>query len=163
MHRSFVIIILSLVTIALSNGQHDSAFADSYKKLPPDGIAIDPKVRKDLEDRVRDLQTSIDRAAQDSADSESWTPEVEVFVRAVRLALEQNLFFKKSEPEHATKLLDEAARRLTAVESGERGLRLLGLAEVASDQPQLLVGGFRSSIDDSVQPYGLVIPANYVN
>ncbi|MGI9472409.1 MAG: prolyl oligopeptidase family serine peptidase, partial [Rubripirellula sp.] len=134
-----------------------------YKKLPPDGIAIDPKVRKDLEDRVRDLQTSIERAAQDSADSESWTTEVEVFVRAVRMALEQNLFFKKSEPEHATKLLDEAARRLTAAKSGERGLRLLGLAEVASDQPQLLVGGFRSSIDDSVQPYGLVIPARYVN
>ena len=58
-------------------------------------------------------------------------------------------------------LLDEAQRRLDAVESGERGLRLLGLAKEPSDEPQLLVGGFVSRIDDSVQPFGLVMPPGF--
>ena len=69
--------------------------------------------------------------------------------------------FKKSEPEIAARLLDEAERRLQAAVGGQRGLPLLGLAESPSDQPQLFVGGFKSRIDDSVQPYGLVVPAGY--
>ncbi len=86
---------------------------------------------------------------------------MEVFLRAVRLAIDQNLFFKKSETEAAKQLLDEAERRLTAAAAGKRGLTLLGLSEAKTEQPQLLVGGFVSLIDDSVQPYGLVIPPGF--
>lgn len=134
--------------------------AEIFKKLPPDGIQVSEEVRSALAERVGDLQKQLELAAKGSKDSQKWEPDVEVLLRAVDLALEQNLFFKKSEPNIANKLLDEAGRRLTAVGQGKRGLALLGL-ESASKNPQLLVGGFRSHIDDSVQPYGLVVPTGY--
>lgn len=135
--------------------------AQTYKQLPPPGIQIDEQVLGKLAGRVDELQTAIADAAHRSPDAPRWQPDVEVLVRAVRLALEQNLFFKKSEPKVADRLLDEAARRLQAVADGKRGLPLLGLADTVANQPQLLVGGFKSRIDDSVQPYGLVVPAGY--
>lgn len=143
-----------LATSAIALGQ-------TYKRLPPAGISIEPAVTDQLRTRVIELQSRIESLADAQTPADAWRADVEVLVRAVRLALEQQLFFKKSEPQAAMKLLDEAERRLNAVERGERGLRLLGLASEPSDQPQLLVGGFKSRIDDSIQPYGLVVPANY--
>ena len=61
----------------------------------------------------------------------------------------------------AARLLGEADRRLALVAAGQRGLALMGLAAETSDEPQLLVGGFTSVIDDSVQPIGLVIPPGF--
>ncbi len=135
--------------------------AETYKPLPPPGIEIDAEILASLANRVEQFQGDISKAVDLSQDAGLWRPDVEVLVRAVRLALEQNLFFKKSEPQIAAQLLDEAERRLQAAINGKRGLPLLGLAESPSDQPQLLVGGFTSRIDDSIQPYGLVVPAGY--
>ena len=163
MRRTIVILILTLITIVVSNAPIENACAHTYPQLPPAGIAIDPALRQTLVDRVRKIQTKIDETAKHSSDAASWVPDVEVLVRAIRLALEQNLFYKESDAEFASTLLDDATRRLSAVQRDVRGLALLGLADAVQDQPQLLVGGFRSSIDDSVQPYGLVIPANYLD
>lgn len=127
------------------------------KRLPPPGIEVDASVRSELAGHVRDLQGKIRQASQASTDAEQWVPDVEVLVRAVRLALEQDLFFKKSEPKIAAGLLELAEKRLQLAASGKRGLELLGFTEDVSE-PQLLVGGFRSRIDDSVQPFGLVVP-----
>ena len=85
----------------------------------------------------------------------------EVLVRAVKLALTQNLFYRPTETKTAIELLDESERRLLAVQSGDRGLKLLGFSKTKLKKPQLLVGGFRSHIDNSIQPYGLVIPIGY--
>jgi hypothetical protein len=137
------------------------SYAQTYKQLPPAGIAIKAEIRDSLSGRVKDLQRRIDELANSQTSAHDWRPDVEVLVRAVRLALEQNLFFRKSEPEMAAKLLDEAERRLRGVKSGERGLQLLGLSAEPTDQPQLLVGGFKSRIDDSIQPFGLVVPAHF--
>ncbi|MEM0925946.1 MAG: prolyl oligopeptidase family serine peptidase, partial [Planctomycetota bacterium] len=63
--------------------------------------------------------------------------------------------------EDAKRLLAEAKRRLSAANEGIRGLRLLGFSEKNATAPQTLVGGFRSRIDDSVQPYGIVLPAGF--
>ena len=135
--------------------------AQELKRLPPNGKAIDPAVRETLNSKVRNIQQQIDRLATTSPDADDWQPDVEVLVRAVRLALEQNLFFRQSETEIANDLLNEGQRRLEAVKQGDRQLRLLGFREEKRNKPQLLVGGFRSRIDNSVQPYGIVIPVNY--
>ncbi|MGB0758731.1 MAG: prolyl oligopeptidase family serine peptidase [Rubripirellula sp.] len=135
--------------------------AQEFKRLPPDGKKIDPAVREALETRVLEIQHKIDKAAATSPDAEDWQPDVEVLVRAVRLALEQGLFFRQSETKIANDLLNESERRLDAVELGDRQLKLLGFRPEKGNQPQLLVGGFRSKIDNSVQPYGLVIPVGY--
>ena len=135
--------------------------AETYKQLPPSGIAIDAAEGQRLRMSVRQLQQQLDAAAADSADAQQWRPDVEVLIRAVRLALEQNLFFKKGQVADAKLLLDEASKRLSAAAAGDRGLRLIGLSIEPTADPQLLVGGFVSRIDDSVQPYGLVIPPEF--
>lgn len=158
MFRSLLLIpcVVSLVLAA-------SATAQTFKPLPPPGIEVDPQVIKQLTKRVEELRIRVELLAENDAASSSWRPDVEVLTRAVRLALAQGGFYKKSEPEIAAKLLDEAERRLERASAGDRGLLLLGLQPEAVDGPQLLVGGFRSNIDDSVQPYGLVIPAGFVS
>ena len=113
--------------------------AETYKQLPPPGIEIDAKLRASLTERVDQLQNAISNVAERSQDAGLWRPDVEVLVRAVRLALEQNLFFKKSEPKIAAKLLDEAERRLGAAVKAKRGLPLLGLAEAASVLAEIAV------------------------
>lgn len=138
-----------------------SSWGQTYKLLPPTGIDVDRQVLAALQRRVDELQIKIDLAAQRSSDADAWKPDVAVLVRAVRLAVAQDLFFKQGELEAAGKLLDEAERRLAAVARGGRGLRLLGLSQTKTDAPQLLVGGFVSKIDDSVQPYGIVIPGGF--
>jgi len=135
--------------------------AETYKPLPPQGIELDASVQESLLTRAEQLRGELDQAKQDAADASEWQADVEVLIRAVDLALEQSLFYKKTQVAEAGALLDEAQRRLNAVAAGERGLRLLGLQDHLVDQPQLLVGGFVSTIDDSVQPFGLVIPANF--
>lgn len=137
------------------------AVAQEYNRLPPEGKDIDAEVRTTLKSRVQEIQQRIDELAASSPDAENWQPDVEVLVRAVHLALTQNLFYRQAETQLAAELLNESERRLKAVKQGDRQLRLLGFREENIDEPQLLVGGFRSNIDNSIQPYGLVIPIGY--
>lgn len=154
--RKFVVMVL-LSSVAMC----PSAPAQTFKKLPPQGIQIDPALRSKLRVRVDRLAEQVDAAANASNDVDAWRPDVDVLIRAVRLALDQELFFKKQETDAASKILDEAQRRITAVAAGDRGLRLMGLSGKPTDQLQMLVGGFVSEIDGSVQPFGLVVPAGF--
>ncbi|MFK8111880.1 MAG: prolyl oligopeptidase family serine peptidase [Rubripirellula sp.] len=161
--RCFVFLLCSIGLLCFISADSPRVLGEEFKQLPPAGIPIDTEVREELSERVRALQGELESAAAKTPDAQQWRPDVEVLIRSVRLALEQNLFFKKSEPTIAGKLLDEADRRLAAATSGQRGLQLLGFDQDAVDEAQLLVGGFRSGIDDSVQPYGLVVPVGYVS
>ncbi|TWU01151.1 hypothetical protein [Stieleria varia] len=154
--RSTVFTCLGLLLSANGIAQEQA-----FKKLPPDGIEIDAEVLQRLTDRVESINESLAAAIADSNDSLEWRSDVDVLLRAVHLAVTQNLFFKANETQAAEKLLDEAERRIAAAKEGKRGLALIGLAEEKQDEPQMLVGGFVSNIDDSVQPYGLVIPAGF--
>ncbi|QDT08143.1 prolyl oligopeptidase family serine peptidase [Planctomycetes bacterium K23_9] len=133
----------------------------NFKQLPPLGIKIDVETREKLAQRVARLKEEIEDLEKASEDTSTWRADVVVLVRAVELALRQNGFYKKSEPAAAAKLLDEAKRRIDAVAASQRSLGLLRTAATESDQPSLLVGGFVSHIDDSVQPYGLVLPVGF--
>lgn len=137
------------------------AAAQEFKSLPPAGIEIDESTLRPLADRAAQLQAAIDAQARGSDDADRWQPDVEVFVRAVRLAIDQGLFYKPGDPTHAAGLLDRAEERLQAAQRGDRGLTLMGWRQDRADKPQPLVGGFVSEIDGSVQPYGLVVPADY--
>ena len=117
--------------------------AQDFKRLPPEGKSIDTTVRAGLERRVSDIQGRVNVVAKTSQDTQDWLPDVEVLIRAVRLALTQNLFYRESETEIAGKLLDESERRLKAVQQGDRQLKLLGFSKDNLDKTQLLVGGFQ--------------------
>ena len=154
---------LLIVALAITAGVPSEARAQDYKKLPPAGQEIDSAVRRDLRERLEALQNRLDMLAEQSDDAAAWRPDVEVFLRAVRLALQQNLFYKGKDPQLAKQLLQVAGDRLDDVVAGRRGLLLMGLSQNPQSKPQPLVGGFVSKIDGSVQPFGLVVPANYVS
>ncbi|MCE9631662.1 MAG: prolyl oligopeptidase family serine peptidase, partial [Planctomycetia bacterium] len=65
------------------------------------------------------------------------------------------------EVEQAERLLALGRERLAALRAGARGARLVVAGEARATEPRLAVGGFRSRIDGSLQPYGLVLPAGF--
>src|SRR5690606_11912066 len=75
--------------------------------------------------------------------------DVEIYLKAVRLALHHGEFYAKKDIDTARKLLDQAEERLKALEEGKRPW---------DEQRGLVVRGYRSKLDGSAQPYGLVIP-----
>lgn len=158
LHR-FILLILALCvcTGAIAIAQDKPTF----KKLPPDGIEVADEVLEELSGRVESLKNELAEAMTSTPDAEPWRNHVEVLLRAVHLAVDQKRFFREREIGDARKLLEEAAKRIERGKKGDRGLKLMGLNENPQDKPQLLVGGFVSHIDDSVQPYGLVIPPKF--
>ncbi|MGE0377861.1 MAG: prolyl oligopeptidase family serine peptidase [Planctomycetaceae bacterium] len=114
------------------------------RALPPAGVKFDGPVRQQLEQRLGQVQERFRRHADHPL-----APDVEVFVTAVRLALKFSEFYGEDDPHRAMELLHAAADRLDALGTGTAPW---------TDAHGLIVRGYRSSIDDSVQPYGLVIP-----
>ena len=137
--------------VTAANGQ-------TYKELPPAGIVLPDKSLEALQRDTKKIRDSLNLAVGLSQDSDSWRADVEVFVRAVELAIEQNLFYKPTDAEAAAKALSIASDRLNAAKAGKRGLDLIAIGSSGKDQARTLAGGFVSDIDGSVQPYGLVIP-----
>ncbi len=132
--------------------------AETFKQLPPPGIELSTEVLAELSSEAQKVRTALGQAVISSADVDAWRADVEVFVRAVELAIEQNLFYKPKDADSAVRALNVARERLAAAMSGKRGLELLAIGSGGKDQGRTLAGGFISSIDGSVQPYGLVIP-----
>lgn len=113
------------------------AYEPIPRRLPKAGQPVPAQLRADLERSLAHLPKRTD-------------PDVEIYTKAVRLALEFDEFYdlKKDIPkaEHA---LAEAQRRHQILTTGRADWR---------NKPGLVVRGYRSSIDNSAQPYGLEIP-----
>lgn len=142
---------------------------DSVRAIPPTGIEL-PKaaadallfrcaaVRSQWNTLIRTTRAA-DGGVKRAGQLESLTPEVLVFPRAVELAIQFRQFYKPNDLLRASQLLDESVRRIRTAENGGAWRDLVGLN--ASDSRQLIVGGFRSELDGSYQPYGLVIPPGF--
>lgn len=150
-----------VMTVAIASGSPWAvpAAAQAFKALPPPGIALSQETIEPLKKDAEALRASLDRAIAGSPDADSWRGDVEVFVRAVELALEQNLFYKPKDAEAAERALKIARERLEAANNGKRGLQLLMIGSSGKERGRTLAGGYLSTIDGSVQPYGLVLPA----
>ncbi|MGV3483023.1 MAG: prolyl oligopeptidase family serine peptidase [Planctomycetaceae bacterium] len=136
-----------------------AAWGQTYKQLPPPGIELPEATLDQLRQDTQALRGSLDRAVMGAADADAWRADVEVFVRAVELAIDQNLFYKPKDAEAASRALQIGRDRLEAATRGKRGLELLAIGSGGKDQGRTLAGGYISTIDASVQPYGLVLPS----
>jgi hypothetical protein len=129
----------------------------SVRPIPPPGIELADATRQRLLDGaaalVRDVAAVEQAAAADRA-------ETLVFARAVRLAVDDRFLYSEKEVEQAERLLDHGRERLAALRAGASRARLVLSGSAQASGPRLAVGGFHSSIDGSVQPYGLVLPAD---
>jgi pimeloyl-ACP methyl ester carboxylesterase len=117
--------------------------------LPPEGLEIPAEVRERLETRLATLKKRL-AALPDS--HYKGGPDVEVFTKAVELALRHREFYSPRDFAKADWALDQAESRLTSLENAEAPwTRATGL----------VVRGHRSLVDDSAQPFGLVIPEGH--
>lgn len=136
------VILLALAPVTFGWG---ADFPKIKRTLPPEGIAIPPKQQEELEKRLREVEAHLAEL------SPSDRPDVEIYTKAVRYALENSEFYHEREFGWAKELLKSAEARLEDLRGDRRPW---------TKQHGLVVRGYRSALDDSVQPYGLEIPEN---
>jgi hypothetical protein len=143
MLRTAFVLLLILVTTGFT------AAADIppvQRILPPPGVEISAAEREALQAELTRLTLSFSGlpVRRENANAE-------VFLKAVRYALELGEFYKPGDSAKARELLAEAARRIDSLRRGEQPwLKAKGL----------VVRGYYSQIDGSPQPFGLEIPDN---
>ena len=127
------------------------------KRLPPAGIAIPDPDRTELTAATAALATEIttlrtELAAAKKTSLLALLPDVEIFHKAVDWALRYDEFFAPKEIASARHFLALGRERAAALRSGKAPWL---------DATGLVVRGYRSKLDDSVQPYGLVVPTDW--
>jgi dienelactone hydrolase len=144
--------LLLLAPGARADGPADN-LPQNVRRIPKPGVELAEADRAELESRLADMQSSIDRlAGRHEARTDALLPDVRIYHKAVHDALAYHEFFDKAEIAKAKSLLEEGRARAEAL--------LQGSAPWTS-QTGLVVRGYVSRIDGSVQPYGLVVPESY--
>src|SRR5580704_4460490 len=121
-----------------------AAHAADVKPVPPPGIPIPAADRADLDAGLDRLGQSL-RKIHDNP----LAPDVQIFHNAVRYGLQYDEFFKPGDIAHAKDLLRQGQERADALIRGSAPW---------TTATGLVVRGYVSKIDRSVQPYGLVVP-----
>ena len=155
----FVLAALSVLTLAptvsFADGPADN-IPDNVRSVPPLGIEVPEADRKELEEGLKSLDSLIGQIRlskhADQNRVESLLPDVEIFSRAIHQGLEYREFFSANDVKNAKSVLQEGLRRAEQLVKGD--------ADWVT-QKGLVVRGFRSKIDQTVQPYGLVFPDSY--
>lgn len=144
-----------LVSTVFADGPKDNV-ADNVRPIPPLGVAVPDADRARLTQGLGKLRTAIDEAAKAQAKNPMLAdllPDLEIYHKAVDWALRYNEIHKINELKSADELIAEGLQRAEAFKSGQTPW---------TKQKGLVVRGYRSKIDGSVQPYGMVIPESYV-
>ncbi|MBI3466134.1 MAG: prolyl oligopeptidase family serine peptidase, partial [Planctomycetes bacterium] len=141
-----------LVAAACADGPADN-LPDNVRRIPKLGIEVPADVRQALSDESGKLEQEIARLRErEDASTRSLLPDVEIYAKAVRDALVYQEFFEPREINTARELLAEGQKRAEQLLAGE---------PLWPNQRGLVVRGYVSRIDGSVQPYGLVVPESY--
>ena len=135
---------LALARCAFAQQETPAEWPEIERKLPPPGIEIPAEVRAGFEKRLDEF----DRQAGALRGHELFA-DVEIFAKALRYALDHGEFYSDKHFPVGEKTLDLAFERLAQLKKAETPW---------AGQRGSLVRGYRSVIDDSVQPYGLHIP-----
>lgn len=140
------------VAFARADGPADNQ-ADKVRRVPALGIELSEADRQELSRQLDELQAAIDNLAK-KADprTRELLPDVQIFHRAVHDALVYREFLNDKEPALARDLLAQGIERARQLAAGEAPW---------TTQTGLVVRGYVSKIDRSVQPYGLIVPDSY--
>jgi len=131
-----------------------AAAATPAARLPPAGIEIPAAARADLTAASAALAADLAQLRAELVEPSrkellELTPDAEIFHKAVDWALRHDEFFDLKQVAAAHRALATGRERVAALRRGEAPWR---------NATGLVVRGYRSRIDGSVQPYGLVIP-----
>ncbi|MGH9769170.1 MAG: prolyl oligopeptidase family serine peptidase [Blastocatellia bacterium] len=129
--------------------------AETVRRIPPKGIEVPATDRAELEAGVVELGKEIEALHVELKSKPALLdllPDVQIYHNAVRYALAYNEFFKPEEIALAKSQIKQGLERARALREGKAPW---------ATQTGLVVRGYVSEIDGSVQPYGLVVPATY--
>jgi hypothetical protein len=122
------------------------------KRIPIPGITLTDAERTELTTGAAGLRRDIDQLARDLAGEPkllALLPDVEIFHKAVDWALRYDEFMAPKEIAFARTLLEQGAQRVTQLRAKQTPWL---------DATGLIVRGYRSKLDGSIQPYGLSVP-----
>jgi pimeloyl-ACP methyl ester carboxylesterase len=151
---AFGFLILASIPSARGDGAADN-LPENVRRIPPPGVAIPEDARRELTSAAARLKENIDASAaawEHFPVRYRFLPDVQVFWKAVDWALRYDEFYDPKQVEWARAMVREGATRLEALGSDQ----MPWLAQTG-----LVVRGYRSRIDDSVQPFGLVVPPSF--
>ena len=143
-----VLLLLLHCHIAWADGEGDND-PTKVRRVPRLGIVVSDADETALKTGLSELKSLLDKLSQSAHEKKLLIPDIEVYYRAVKDNLEHQEFFTQKDVKKAFELL----------ETGKQ--RAIGLLTPWQMQTGLVVRGFRSKLDGTVQPYGLVIPENY--
>ncbi|WZO99932.1 hypothetical protein EP7_001550 [Isosphaeraceae bacterium EP7] len=129
------------------HGQSDNSPAN-VRPVPKPGVDVPAADREALDAGLTQLGDALKELGGKKG-LDDLIPDVEIYHKAVRDALKYNEFFAPGDIAKARALLAQGLERARALAKGETPW---------ATQAGLVVRGYRSKIDGSVQPYGLVIP-----
>lgn len=128
---------------------------DNVRPVPPPGISVADADRVELEGGVFRLGKEIDELREELKNKPELLellPDVQIFHNAVRYALQYNEFFKPEDVKAAKWQIKQGLERVQDLRLGRASW---------TNQTGLVVRGYLSEIDGSVQPFGLVVPESY--
>ncbi|MFN3325473.1 MAG: prolyl oligopeptidase family serine peptidase [Bryobacteraceae bacterium] len=126
--------------------------AQPVRPVPPPGVPVPDADRKQLMTGLDRLGKRIDALRPMLGSRINLLPDVEIYHKAVDYALRYDEFFRTDDIARAKELLDTGLARAEALERGQAPW---------TTATGLVVRGYVSKIDGSVQPYSLVIPETY--
>ena len=125
------------------------------RPIPPPGIEIPPADRAAIESGVKELGGQIatlrERGKQDPFIARE-LPNVEIFHKSADWAVRHGEIFDKKQIEIAKDHILQGLDRAAALRNGETPW---------NTATGLVARGYRSKIDGSVQPYGLLVPSTF--
>ncbi|MAX36166.1 MAG: hypothetical protein CME33_06325 [Gimesia sp.] len=144
--------VLCITAVTSADGPADNK-PDQVRRIPALGVEVPAAEQQQLEQGLAKLQASLGQLRKSrDARIKALIPDVEIYHRAVRCALEYQEFFHEREIGTGLNLLKQGQERADQLLKGEAPW---------TRQTGLVVRGYISKIDQTVQPYGLVIPDNY--
>lgn len=156
--RSIVTLLIFCGLFATSSRSRGDGPADNnpetVRRVPKLGIVVPEATARELRQGLDELQQMITALKeQNTPRVHELLPDVQIFYVAVASALEHREFFDEKELHPARELIAQGMLR---------GRQLLAGVAPWTEQTGLIVRGYVSRIDGSVQPYGLIVPESYV-
>ena len=147
---AFLVTSIFLIGPVEADGPADNQ-TSSVRPVPPPGIMITADQRNMLESELQSLNDKIDKLrTSKKSNVRDYLPDVEVFARAVDLALKEVGFFEPKDVDRAKEVLGEGSKRADALEFG------IPFWVYQMTSQLSVVRGYRSKLDGTVQPYGVV-------